>query len=186
VSVTVLAPAALAVAHVVPTTDRHWPGVLSTALILGADGPAWPDVVAGLRARAGGVDGVTFAGSEPTAQPHLLSAMAQVRSLGYRVGLCTSGAFPHGLAEVLPLVDWVGLELSDTEPVVAWTSLELVMRSGVDYEVTFTADPVRHSRSHVLDAVREVIRRGAHAPVLQGRRLYEVIRIGDLPDLERR
>ena len=185
-SVTVLAPALLAVAHVVPTTDRHWPGVVSTAVEVGAGGPGWETVVEGLRARVGAVDGVVFTGAEPTAQPGIIGALNEVRRLGYRVGLRTTGAYPHGLAEVLPHVDWVGLELSCTEPIVAWTSLELVMRSRVDYEVTLTVDPARHSRRHVLNTAREVIRRGAHAPVLQGRGLYQVIGLGDLPDLERR
>ncbi len=139
--------------------------------------------------------------------------MAQVRDLGFLVGLQTAGAYPRSLAYVLPLVDWVGIDIKAAPAayervtgqglsgVRAWSSLELVMRSGVDYEVRLTVDPTVHSRQDVFDAVREVIRRGAHAPVLQqarpegnkeyakalaGRGLYDVIHIDDFPDLERR
>jgi pyruvate formate lyase activating enzyme len=114
------------------------------------------------------------------------------------VALRTAGAYPRRLAEVLPLVDWVGIDMKAAPTAYervtgqgvagarAWSSLELVMRSGVPYEVTITVDPRAHSREDVLGAAREVIRRGAHAPVLCGRRLYEVITHDDLPDLARR
>jgi pyruvate formate lyase activating enzyme len=127
-----------------------------------------------------------FTGSEPTAQPALTDAMVQARELDYLAGVRTKGSRPHRLAEVLSVADWVSLEVGGTDFVAALTSLELVMRSGVEYEVTLTVDPALHSREDILATARAVIRRGAHAPVLQGRRIYQVIRLDDLPDLERR
>lgn len=175
---------------------------------------SWRDVVDYLEVRRGMVESVVFSGGEPTRQPALVAAIRAVKDMGFSVGLHTAGAYPAKLAAVLPEVDWVGIDIKaaperyaeitgqEVSGVKAWTSLELVQHSGVDYEVRLTVDPTVHTRDDVFDAVREVIRRGAHAPVLQqarpggatpaykaaiGRRgMYDVIRHDDLPDLARR
>jgi pyruvate formate lyase activating enzyme len=85
-----------------------------------------------------------------------------VRSLGFRVGLHTAGAYPGLLAHALPYVDWVGLDIKaapdDYATVTgrapsgenAWRSLEIVLgnrllRSGsdrpLDFEVRTTVHP---------------------------------------------
>lgn len=174
---------------------------------------AWSTVMTALRRKRTLLDSVLFTGGEPTRQLGLEDAMAQARGLGYSVGLLTAGAYPNRLAEVLPLADWVGIDIKGTAAAYdeitgqgvsgarAWRSLELLRDSGVDYEVRITVDPVVHTRQAVLNTVRDIIRSGAHAPVLQqarpapaspyarllkGRGLYDVIRIDDVPDLERR
>ena len=38
-------------------------------------------------------------------------AMHEVRALGFQVGLHTAGLYPQRLAKVLPLVDWVALDI---------------------------------------------------------------------------
>lgn len=174
----------------------------------------WSEVLEHLEVRRGMVESVVFSGGEPTRQPGLLAAIRQVKAMGFRVGLHTAGAYPARLAAVLPEVDWVGIDIKhtpeqyaaitgkDVSGFKAWTSLELVQHSGVDYEVRITVDPTVHSREDVFDTVREVIRRGAHAPVLQQARpggvsaayktalvrrgMYDVIRHDDFPDLARR
>ncbi len=175
---------------------------------------SWQDVVDYLQVRRGMVESVVFSGGEPSRQPALVAAIRVVKAMGFAVGLHTAGAYPARLAAVLPEVDWVGIDIKaaperyaeitgkEISGVKAWTSLELVQHSGVDYEVRLTIDPTVHTREDVFDTVREVIRRGAHAPVLQqarpggaspeyaarlGRRgMYDVIRHDDLPDLARR
>lgn len=174
----------------------------------------WQEVLDQLEVRRGMIDAVVFSGGEPTRQPGLRAAMRQVRAMGFDVGLHTAGAYPGRLAAVLPEADWVGLDIKAAPEAYgritgkaasgykAWTSLELVQHSGIDYEVRLTVDPTVHTREDVFEAVRQVIRRGAHAPVLQqarpgkghaewiarlgGRGLYDVIAHDDLPDLERR
>ena len=39
------------------------------------------------------------------------AAMREVRALGFAIGLHTAGIYPRRLAEVLPLVDWVGFDV---------------------------------------------------------------------------
>jgi pyruvate formate lyase activating enzyme len=71
----------------------------------------WGSVTAFLQKRKGLLDAVVFSGGEPTLQPSLPGAMHEVKALGYLVGLHTAGILPRRLKEVLPLVDWVSMDL---------------------------------------------------------------------------
>ena len=103
-----------------------------------------------------------FSGGEPTLQRALVPAMRTVRTLGFAVGLHTGGAYPGLLAQALPEVDWVGLDIKacpdDYDLVtgrpnsasMAWRSLALVLgnrelRAGTDHplelEVRTTVHP---------------------------------------------
>ncbi|GAA1640736.1 anaerobic ribonucleoside-triphosphate reductase activating protein [Microbacterium flavum] len=128
-----------------------------------AEGEAtWSDIVDLLCERIGLLDGVVFSGGEPTLQRALIPAMQAVRSLGFRVGLHTAGAYPGLLAQALPFVDWVGLDIKalpedydlvtgrQTSSENAWRSLALVLgnrllRRGtdrpLDVEVRTTVHP---------------------------------------------
>jgi pyruvate formate lyase activating enzyme len=109
----------------------------------------WEDVVSFLRGRIGLLDGVVFSGGEATRQD-VGPAISQVRSLGFDVGLHTSGAYPNRLAGLLPLVDWVGFDVKAlprdlptvtgvANSAAAMTeSLQLLVASGVDYQVRTT------------------------------------------------
>ena len=83
--------------HLLPVTGRHE--------------IAWREVVDFLKSRRGLLDGVVFSGGEPTLQSALPQAIAEVRDLGFRIGLHTAGPYPGRLAQVLPLVDWVGFDI---------------------------------------------------------------------------
>jgi anaerobic ribonucleoside-triphosphate reductase activating protein len=74
-------------------------------------GQRWGDVLGFLRRRVGLLDAVVFSGGEPTLDPALPQAMAEVRALGFKVGLHSAGILPQRLQAVLPLVDWVGLDI---------------------------------------------------------------------------
>jgi pyruvate formate lyase activating enzyme len=114
---------------------------------------SWQDVLNFLARRRGLLDGVVFSGGEPTLQSALPGAMGQVRELGFQLGLHTAGVYPARLAAVLPLLDWVGLDIKapfqcyETVTCVPGSgervrrSLDLVLRSGVDYECRTTWHP---------------------------------------------
>lgn len=122
----------------------------------------WTDILARLRRRAGLLDAVVFSGGEPTLDPGLADAMRAVRELGFGVGLHTGGAYPRRLAELLPLLDWVGLDIKAApehydaitgirgSAAPAWASAELVLASGVAHEFRTTAHPDLHSESELL------------------------------------
>jgi pyruvate formate lyase activating enzyme len=115
----------------------------------------WAEVRAFLEARRGLLDAVVFSGGEPTLQPALGSAMAEVRAQGFKVGLHTSGAYPARLKSLLPLLDWVGLDIkalpADYPAITgvpgsgerAWASLGLLLETGVALQVRTTPMPGR-------------------------------------------
>ncbi|ESQ09282.1 MAG TPA: anaerobic ribonucleoside-triphosphate reductase activating protein [Chromatiaceae bacterium] len=119
-----------------------------------ADAPiAWDQLRGLLERRQGLLDGVVFSGGEPTAQRALPAAMREIRALGYKIGLHTSGAYPERLHPLLPLVDWVGLDikaLPEDYPLVtgasdsgnkAWHSLRLLLDADIALEVRTTPMP---------------------------------------------
>ncbi|MBK1719575.1 anaerobic ribonucleoside-triphosphate reductase activating protein [Thiocystis violacea] len=113
----------------------------------------WPDIRAFLQQRIGLLDAVVFSGGEPTAQGALSAAMREVRALGFKVGLHTGGAYPERLRALLPLIDWVGLDikaLPDEYPAItgvpgsgqrAWESLDVLLTAQVPMEVRTTLMP---------------------------------------------
>jgi len=64
-----------------------------------------------LNSRKGHLDGIVFSGGEPTIHERLPVWMKEVKSMGYQIGLHTGGMYPERLVEVLPLCDWVGLDI---------------------------------------------------------------------------
>jgi pyruvate formate lyase activating enzyme len=71
----------------------------------------WAEVLAFFERRRGLLDAVVFSGGEPTQQAGLAPAMREVKALGFLVGLHTAGIVPRRLAQVLPLVDWVAMDV---------------------------------------------------------------------------
>ncbi|MFI0397382.1 anaerobic ribonucleoside-triphosphate reductase activating protein [Paracoccus jiaweipingae] len=114
---------------------------------------AWADVLAFLRGRVGLLDAVVFSGGEPLLQRALPAAMAQVRDMGFAVGLHTGGAYPDRLARVLGLVDWVGFDVKaafDDYPAITATpgsgarardSLRMLLAAGVACDIRTTLHP---------------------------------------------
>ena len=165
----------LAIAGLTPLSSCDWPGrLVATAFLQGcpwrctychnaaildprAPGQVpWRDVLELLARRHGLLDGLVFSGGEPTRQRALVAAAAQVREAGFGVGLHTSGAYPSRLPALLPLVDWVGVDVKaparlyraitrvggpTTSADATFASLRLVLASGVDVEVRTTVDP---------------------------------------------
>jgi anaerobic ribonucleoside-triphosphate reductase activating protein len=133
--------------------------------------PHWADVLAWLPRRVGLLDGVVFSGGEPTVDPALADAVAAVKALGLRVGLHTAGAYPQRLQALLPLLDWVGLDVKapladarmyghitgvrgSAKPVQR--SLQVLRDSGVDFECRTTAHPSMLSEAALLTVGREL------------------------------
>ncbi len=139
----------------------------------------WDAVLDFLRRRQGLLDGVVFSGGEPTAQAGLADAMRAVRGLAFKVGLHTGGAYPRRLADVLPLVDWVGLDAkapyADYARITgvagsgdaARQSLDLVLASGVAHEIRTTVHPALLADAEVVELARALAERGAQTVVLQ-------------------
>ncbi|MCU7844495.1 MAG: anaerobic ribonucleoside-triphosphate reductase activating protein [Candidatus Thiodiazotropha sp. (ex Monitilora ramsayi)] len=114
---------------------------------------AWQEVLALLESRRGLLDAVVFSGGEPTQQLGLADAIDTVRSMGFRIGLHTAGIYPKRLKRLLPLLDWVGLDIKampEDYPSLtgmagsgdlAWESARLLEESGLPHELRTTLHP---------------------------------------------
>lgn len=100
--------------------------------------------------------------------------------MGYRIGLHTSGAYPERLADVLPLVDWVGLDIKapldaryDLITGVQGTArrvlsaLSLILEAGVSYQLRTTVHSKLHSRQDLEDLHSQLAKLGTHSTVIQ-------------------
>jgi len=140
--------------------------------LLDAEAPAtisWEETVSFLDRRRGLLDAVVFSGGEPTMQPGLLRAVAKVRSMGFLVGLHTAGAFPEALSELLPHLDWVGMDIKAPFPgyqritgvagsgQTAERSAALVRESGVRHRFRTTVDPCLLGAEQVAALGRMVV-----------------------------
>jgi len=110
----------------------------------------WDSAKAFLERRQGLLDAVVFSGGEPTSAGALPHAVREVRELGFSVGLHTAGAYPERLRALLPMLDWVGLDIKaaparyDTithapgSGARALRSAQILLASGVDCELRTT------------------------------------------------
>jgi pyruvate formate lyase activating enzyme len=140
---------------------------------------AWDDVLAFLRRREGLLDAVVFSGGEPLSQVGLAEALRTVRSMRFRVGLHTGGAYPLRLAEVLPILDWVGFDIK--APFTEYASVtgvpgsgekarasaRLVVESGVAHEFRTTVHPELLTTAALGRLAEQVTDLGARNYVLQ-------------------
>ena len=139
----------------------------------------WTETLRWIERRRGLLDAIVFSGGEPTSQPLLPAAMQTVRRLGFAVGLHTGGAYPRRLAALLPDIDWIGLDLKAPiaeYPIVtnvlgsgasAYASLDIVIASGVRYEIRTTVHPALTSRAALVEMANELKVRGVTEWVLQ-------------------
>jgi len=140
----------------------------------------WENIFSGLAERRKFLEAVVFSGGEPTAQAALAGAIRAVRGMGYLVGLHTAGLFPTRLAEVLPLVDWVGLDIKapfdgrydritgrEHSFEAPAESLRLLLASGVPYELRTTVHPDLLAPEDLEDIADGLRARGAKPTVIQ-------------------
>jgi pyruvate formate lyase activating enzyme len=189
---------ALRVGGLTPLSATDWPGQLSAVVFCqgcpwrcsychnphllacrGAGEISWQDVLAFLGRRAGLLDAVVFSGGEPLAQHALADAMRAVKRMGFGVGLHTGGAYPSRLAQVLPLVDWVGFDVkalfADYPRITgvresgakAQASARLLIESGVDCEFRTTVHPRQHDPGTLARLARVLADLGVRHYVLQ-------------------
>ena len=190
--------ASLRVGGVTPLSATDWPGQLAAVVfcqgcpwrcgychnpdLIPAQSDseiAWADVLDFLKRRQGLLDAVVFSGGEPTLQASLPEAMREVRALGFKIGLHTGGMYPKRLTAVLPLVDWVGLDVKapiadyaritgvqdSGEPVCE--SLNLLLASNVAYEIRTTVHPALLADEEVVELANDLAGHGVKRYVVQ-------------------
>lgn len=159
---------------------------------------AWTQVEAFLHRRIGLLDAVVFSGGEPTSQAALPEAIARVKALGYQVGLHTGGMYPTRLCQLLPQLDWIGLDIkapddhydavtgrcNSARPV--GESLQAVLASGVAHECRTTWHPGLFPLPALYGLAERLAARGVRHWALQECREEGRGLVGDSPlDLAR-
>ena len=105
-----------------------------------------------LESRRGFLDGVVISGGEPTMQTDIIDACIRIKQLGYAVKLDTNGSRPGVLRRLIDagLVDYIAMDLKtdpllytsyikrNCDPDPIFSSIQIIMDSGVDYEFRTT------------------------------------------------
>ena len=193
-----LTPEDLVIGSFTPLTTIDYPGELSAVIFLqgcpwrcrycqNADllprrshqRIDWSTIIQRLQRRRGLLDAVVFSGGEPTLQPALIPAIEEVRALGFKIGLHSAGIYPQRLQKILPLIDWIGLDIKAAKslyPAItdvsesgqrAWRSAQLVIDSGVDHEIRTTVHAALLDDAQWLQTCRELQTIGAQRVVIQ-------------------
>ena len=140
-----------------------------------------------LNQRLNFLDGVVVSGGEPTLQPDLVEFCRNIKDLGFPLKLDTNGSRPQVIQHLISegLVDYIAMDLKtdpvlyrsfikpDCEPDPIVNSIELIMKSGIDYEFRTTCvKPIVTSRT--IENILQLIQ-GAKLYVLQRFRYGDVL-----------
>ncbi|NOY79435.1 MAG: anaerobic ribonucleoside-triphosphate reductase activating protein [Kiritimatiellaeota bacterium] len=146
-------------------------GFCHNAELLGTPKPGMPvdqlEAACG-RFRDNWVDGAVITGGEPTLDDRLADLIVRLRKWGFKIKLDTNGSRPEFLATVLPLVDFVAMDVKCSlesypefvkfdHPERIARSVELVRREARAYEFRTTVLPAFHSDAEmrrIADLVR--------------------------------
>lgn len=140
---------------------------------------AWRDVECFLERRRGLLDAVVFSGGEPTLQSGIAAAMSAAKRLGFRIGLHTAGMYPRRLQALLPLTDWIGMDIKAPFAEYAATtgkpdsaapvmeSMQLIMASGVSHEFRTTVHPSLLPPQALLELAQLLAKLGVRSYVVQ-------------------
>lgn len=132
-----------------------------------------------LKERVGKLEAVTITGGEPTLQPDLLEFISKVKQMGYLVKLDSNGVNPSVLKKALDrkLVDYIAMDvkapLEKYQEIVRKKfdvskikeSIDLIIKSGVDYEFRTTVVKSLTSKEDIFKIVDLI--KGAKAYYLQ-------------------
>ena len=134
----------------------------------------WPAILHWLDSRRGLLDGVVFSGGEPLSEPALADMARAVQARGFAVGLHSAGIYPQRLAQLLPWLDWLALDIKTDQAGYdaltgrarsAWpvqVCLEMALEAGCALECRTTWSPQRLSEARLL-ALAQRWRRAACA-----------------------
>ena len=112
-------------------------------------------------------------------QPGLERALQETRGLGFKTGLHTGGGYPSQLEKILPLLDWVGMDIkalfADYACITgvpgsgekALASTKMLLESGVACEFRTTVHPQIFTQDSLLLLAEELAAVGVEHYVLQ-------------------
>lgn len=188
----------LKVGGITPFTATDYPGKLSAVIFIqgcpwrcdychnphlqlrSADSPlAWPAILDLLQRRIGLIDAVVFSGGEATVDPALHAAIRDVRTFGFAIGLHTAGIYPKHLVDLLPLLDWVALDIkapfddyqrithSRDSGELARKSAQMILAAGIAYEFRTTIHASLLPENQLLQLAQTLAQMGVQNYALQ-------------------
>lgn len=122
----------------------------------------WSDIKNFLLERRNFLEAIVFSGGEPTLQKILVDAVKEVRQLGFKVGIHTSGVNPGALRKLLSIIDWVGMDIKapfdsyekitkvKNSGSLVLESAKQLIKSGIAYEFRTTVHPKLISEEQIL------------------------------------
>lgn len=145
-------PGLLASAIFLKGCNLRCPYCQNAALAMGRDDSSlqpWPAIAETLTKRAGLVRGLAVSGGEPLLHPALESLLDFVKALGYKIKLDTNGSLPERLAGIIGKADYIAMDiktpahfaLTQTDAKRRWQSLDILNRSGLEFEVRSVISP---------------------------------------------
>jgi pyruvate formate lyase activating enzyme len=137
------------------------------------------EVMRFLQTRIGLLDAVVFSGGEPTYQAGIFEAASAVRKLGFKIGLHTAAPRLERFKKLMPLLDWVGLDIKALKEDYAavtgiagsaespFQTLSLLLDSGIEFEVRTTMHPLLINEEKLLKLTGMLARLGVRNYALQ-------------------
>lgn len=123
-----------------------------------------------LKSREGLLEGVVICGGEPTINKDLPVFIKKIKKLGFLVKLDTNGSNPKMLKDLIDkeLIDYVAMDIkaplaekkynktTGTKGLLSKVkkSIEILEKSGVDYEFRTTVVPGFHSKDDILEIAK--------------------------------
>jgi len=123
-----------------------------------------------LEKRKGVLDGVCITGGEPTLQKDLLEFCQKIKDLGLKVKLDTNGSQPEVLKKLMGegVVDFIAMDVKihfsaydkaagvKVQAEKIKKSIELILKSGLEYELRTTIVPGVHDQAGLVRLAREL------------------------------
>ena len=150
----------------------------------GKGSTTWEEVIEFLRGRKKRLDGVVLSGGEPLMQQDIVTCAKQIKDLGFKIGIHTSGVYPDKLREILPYTDWVGLDIKapwakyDTlcgRPQMiskVQESLKILLDANISFEARTTCDPLHLIPEDIIQIATELHQLGVKVYAMQKYRTF--------------
>lgn len=116
------------------------------------------------------LESITICGGEPTMHRKLVEWITYIKSFGYRVKLDTNGSNPKMITELIskkcvdffaidykaPIADYSTITETNINQKNIQETIEIIVKSGVDYELRSTIHPDLHSDLMIRNMINEV------------------------------
>ncbi|MCK5655488.1 MAG: anaerobic ribonucleoside-triphosphate reductase activating protein [Candidatus Aureabacteria bacterium] len=137
------------------------------------DAVSWDDVCKYLDEKKGWVDGLVLCGGEPLMSRGILNCLEMLKNRGIKVKIDTNGYFPEELQKAIArqLVAYIAMDIKAPLNALEYSrvtgvnnvdilklveSINLIKKSGIDYEFRTTMCPVYINKKNVVEIAKSI------------------------------